>query len=174
MQRFFDKINKCKTTGCWNWTASIRGKCGYGAFKYLDKIESAHRVSWKIHNGEIPAGLFVCHKCDNRKCVNPNHLFLGTHSENMIDAYKKGRIHIPERPSFQIGHVPKNRSISEEKAIEVISMISCGIRLIDISKTLNVSYQIVRDIKGKRSFKNLARSCASPRDTLLKCSSGQT
>jgi hypothetical protein len=59
------------------------------------KLKGAHRLSWEIHYGPIPDGMFVCHRCDNRGCVRPDHLFLGTHSDNMCDAYAKGRIVSP-------------------------------------------------------------------------------
>lgn len=85
--RFWPKV---KTgAGCWEWQASIYPK-GYGQFGIAGKPALAHRVSWFIAHGEWPTFL-VCHKCDNRKCVRPDHLFEGTHSDNIRDMDRKGR-----------------------------------------------------------------------------------
>lgn len=83
-----------KTSTCWNWIAGKSDK-GYGSFCYNNKNYPAHRASWTIHYGRIPDGLLVCHKCDNPQCVNPNHLFLGTHRDNARDMVRKDRRNTP-------------------------------------------------------------------------------
>ena len=90
--RFWSHVDK-SSKGCWVWTA---GKSdGYGMFALTTTTPSvtilAHRYSWQIHFGEIPKGLFICHACDNRACVNPKHLWMGTHQANDIDRDRKGR-----------------------------------------------------------------------------------
>lgn len=91
--RFWEKVNK-RPNGCWLFTSNHGGggPDGYGQLSVPDGEEyMAHRVSWVIHNGPIPGGLLVLHKCDVPRCVNPGHLFLGTHQDNVDDMIAKGR-----------------------------------------------------------------------------------
>ncbi len=90
-ERFFSKVNFDGPNGCWIWEAGKDGD-GYGLFKPAPKItHRAHRVSYEFFHGPIPSGMNVLHSCDNPSCVNPDHLLLGTHRENMEDMCHKGR-----------------------------------------------------------------------------------
>jgi len=98
LKSFWNKVNKdgsipahCPELGpCWEWTAYC-SKFGYGNKNWFGKMMRVHRISWELSHGSIPDKLLILHKCDNRKCVNPAHLFLGTHKQNTEDMKRKGR-----------------------------------------------------------------------------------
>ena len=109
-ERFERKFMPEPISGCWIWTGSLNKRHnGYGQIRIGDgKPLLAHRASYELHIGTIPDGMCVLHKCDVPCCVNPNHLFLGTHADNMRDCHSKGRAFMQVHPEL---HANKNKTV---------------------------------------------------------------
>lgn len=115
LERFWAKITK--TDNCWLWNSNTSD--GYGFFKMGGRVMRAHRISWALANGmKMPkSNMFVCHKCDNRRCVRPDHLFLGTVQENVKDMIQKGRnrggknqpFHAPRTLKYYLSYIPSRK-----------------------------------------------------------------
>lgn len=103
---------------CWEWQGSINPKSGYGQLSSWENgkriLLTAHRVSFRAFNGPIPSGLCVCHTCDNRKCFNPHHLFLGSVKDNSVDMVKKGRWYGGERTVHWTSTSPEKIPLGEK------------------------------------------------------------
>lgn len=115
--------------GCWLWTGAIGGH-GYGRVSLCGAQTGAHRLSWSLHNGrEIPPGMYVCHKCDVRACVNPDHLFLGTPQDNARDMAKKGRAACQKPPHlFEEARRLCAAGMTQAAAGEVLGVSSTTVR----------------------------------------------
>lgn len=100
-ERFWAKVQK--TEACWLWLASKQElPHGYGYFRFDGRTQSAHRVAYQLVKGPIPTGLWVLHTCDNAECVNPDHLYLGTHADNTADMVRRNRCARGERHGLHI------------------------------------------------------------------------
>ena len=152
-ERFWKKVNK--TDNCWIWQAATRGKTGYGSLKYNKKVIDAHRMSWILSFGKIPEGKYICHKCDNRLCVNPEHLFVGSPKENWLDGFNKGRIVGLPKIWYQIGHHSTQRKISLEDAIEIKNLyLNTNMTQKIIGEKYNISTRAIRYILSGETYKN--------------------
>jgi hypothetical protein len=141
--RIWNKIDK--SGDCWNWTAALHGK-GYGAVQFEGRIQNAHRVIWKLVNGPIPSGYEICHKCDNPRCCRPDHLFLGTSSENKADCIAKGRHARGER---------NGRSVLSQ--LIVSSIIADSRSQQDIAASFGINQSTVSRLKTRKRWKHLTQ-----------------
>lgn len=153
-QRFWSKV--LKSDGCWEWKAN-KHIFGYGLIfdEVGKKPKTAHRVSWEIHQGSIPKGLCVLHKCDNPSCVRPDHLFLGTHQENMIDKTRKGRV--PK------GSLNKSSKINEKQAFEIKVIYALGgISMKKLGNQYGVSSNVVCRIVNSKLWTHATKNSHAP------------
>ena len=152
-ERFWSHVRAIPSGDCWIWTGSVDGR-GYGRLSSRrgrgGSPEKAHRISWEIHFGNIPTGTEVCHKCDNPSCVNPAHLFVGTHYDNMRDAAAKHRMAHGSRHCCA--------KLTEDDVIVIRSLLDGGFSQYAVAKLFGVGRSAVGKIKTGHNWKHVAVS----------------
>jgi len=153
LTQFWEKVKRDTKDECWLWLAG-KNHCGYGNVALFNDGEwtwrKAHRIAWELTYGKIPSQLFVLHKCDNPPCCNPNHLFLGTQADNMMDMDRKGR---RNNPLFPAGENHPNAKLTQEQVNQIRKRLSFGERVQDIAEQFNVAACTISNIKSRRKWK---------------------
>lgn len=141
-----------EVSGCWNWTRA-KFACGYGAKTINGKLFYAHRLSYVLYHGPIPHGLVIMHSCDNRACINPDHLKADTQRENLLDARRKGRLSSYTNQPKGEKHL---RSIlTEVKVMELRRAHNQGARVYELALQIGVNKSTVGDAIRGKSWKHL-------------------
>lgn len=157
-QRFWSKVNKRgprragQSGRCWNWTGATIAQ-GYGQLgDGKGALVLAHRLSWRIfHDREIPKGLEICHHCDTPGCVRPTHLFLGTHSDNRLDAVKKDRVR------FCRGEQSHLHKLKTPQVISIRDMRDRGVSGPEVARLFGISSSQVYRIARRESWSHLTQ-----------------
>lgn len=134
--RDFKDWYEVKENGCWFWVGAVNSS-GYANKYFNGRMETAHRISFQLHKGPIPDGLQVLHKCNTRRCVNPEHLFLGTQKENLLDMAKKGRT---------------TSCLTEEEVHEIKALRRSGKTLQAVGTTFGITKQTVHNIMTGKTW----------------------
>lgn len=143
---------KCEVderTGCWLWTGPIAGGTGYGLTKNEGKTVSVHRLMFRLAHGEIVAGNDVCHRCDVRRCINPEHLWQGTRAENLADMHAKGRA-VDVR-----GEKHPKAKLTESQVRDIRAAVASGETMVAIAGRYGLTPMSVWSIHHRRNWRHV-------------------
>ena len=144
---FMDTVSPEPMSGCWLWIGYCMN-AGYGTFRLRGINEKAHRASWLMFRGEIPDNLFVCHHCDIKTCVNPDHLFLGTHMDNMRDMMRKGR------SPRSVGERAGKSKLTSNQVLEIRRVHRRGLAG-KLAKEYGVTKQNIQNIVDRKIWRHI-------------------
>lgn len=159
VELFYSHVDIKGLFDCWEWTAH-RNQNGYGRFRINSIRWSAHRLAWFLVHGAIPEGIEVLHKCDNRACCNPAHLFLGTQKDNMDDMILKGR------KAIIYGSKHANAKLNEDDILKIKRLYGLGYRKCELAKQYNVTDGAIAHIVDGRSWLHVQKP---PQDLIVLC-----
>lgn len=146
--RFWSKVDR-RHEECWIWTGSL-DRLGYGTFWFRGASERAHRVAYELARGVAPGPRHVRHDCDNRACVNPSHLRLGTHAENMRDKSERGRV-----VTYRGSRNPSAK-LTEEQVKEIRRLVAGGATLTSVGHQFGTHRSNVRRIVNREKWAGVA------------------
>lgn len=151
---FMGKVQK-SDGGCWEWTGCIQGN-GYGRVRTNGRTHYTHRLAYEHFHGEIPPGNDVCHRCDNRRCCNPDHLFTGTRLDNMKDAKTKGRVAAGEQLSvIHQGSKTHLAKLVEDDVIAIRRDREKGASTAELAERFSVSVDNIRRIVRRNTWRHI-------------------
>jgi hypothetical protein len=143
----YTKVKGSLPTECWEWQGA-RYDYGYGRVHWNGEWR-AHRASYTVHVGAIPRGLYVLHRCDNPPCLNPDHLFLGTQAENIVDMVRKGRCNAASGSRAGLA------VLTDELAAELLQLLSEGKSEVFIAEYYGLSRSVVRSLAIGESYRDI-------------------
>lgn len=143
MARIESRVERLPEVGCWIWMGATTN-AGYGKISVLGKLQLAHRAAYLAASGEIDDSLMVCHVCDVRSCVNPNHLYQGTQLQNVADSIN--------RMKFAFGSKNGQSKLTEENVIEIREMLANGGNILEIAERYKVGHHCIREIKSSKRW----------------------
>lgn len=147
MVSFWNLVDRKKDFECWEWLGSKQG-VGYGTYVFCGASLKAHRVSWELNRGPIPKCMQVCHKCDNPGCVNPNHLFIGSHADNMRDKIEKQRANCLKGENHPLAKLNKSKVVHIRREYE-----KGGVTQTELAERYNINFRSIHNIVNQKSWK---------------------
>lgn len=150
-ERFWRYVTPGQPDECWLWQG-LRSSNGYGKIgTSRQEMLYTHRVSWEIHHGPVPDGLFVCHTCDVRLCVNPAHLWLGTAADNLADMHRKGRGHHKGANGVRNG----SAHLTEQQVVEIRALYAAGMTQVELAARFGIAQTNISQIVLRKMWKHV-------------------